>query len=579
MDGYILSIDQGTSGSKAHIFDHSGGVVSNSYHETTQYRPRQGWVEQDPQEIWQVTMRAVEEALQGARILPEDILALGISNQRCTTVAWNRVTGEAIGRAIVWQDRRSWDICERFSPSERAEMERRNGIGVFPNLSAGKMRWLMDNDRNIQRTAAKGELLFGTMDSWLVWKLSGGAAHVTDLSNASATGLLNADSLRYDDWILEKYGVPPEALPALRGSSEIYAHTRPEAFFGVSIPISACVGDQPAAAFAQACHSPGAVKSSYGTGSFMIRSTGERHLAARNGIISPVLWSIGDSVSYGLEGFADVSGEVLHWLRDGLGIIHDAGEADGLALQVPDSGGVYFVPAFVGLAPPHQCQSARGTVFGLNFDTKKQHIARAALESMAYQTRDSLENIEGSYDFRAGSLRADGGGAKSDFLMQFQADILGFAVERPTIVEASSQGAAYLAGLAIGYWQSIEETAANWRLDTRFEPRITDSRREALYGGWLRAVEYAGQWGRDRSTRSRKGGPDRRLELLSPREREVLRLYASGKSVRDISSLLYTSVKTVEKQRHDGMKKLGVDNLASAVHACIDIGLIDERHN
>ncbi len=575
MDGYILSIDQGTGGTKAHIFDHGGAVVANSYYPTTQYRPHQGWVEQDPEEIWQRTMQAIREALKGARILLEDIKALGISNQRCTTVAWNKTSGEAIGRAIVWQDRRSWDTCEGFSPADRAETERRNGIGIFPNLSSGKMRWLLDNDRNVQRTAAKGDLLFGTIDSWLVWKLSGGAAHVTDLSNASATGLLNIGSLGYDDWILAKFGVPRECLPDLRSTSEVYACTDPAAFFGVAVPIAACVGDQPAAAFAQACHSPGTMKNTYGTGAFMIRSTGRQHVPSRGGVIAPVLWSLAGQVCYGLEGYADVSGEVLRWLRDGLGIMAEASEADGLAMQVPDTGGVYLVPALVGLAAPHQNPKARGTIFGINFGTDRHHIARAALEAMAYQTRDSLQNIESAWESKVEFLRADGGGARSDFLMQFQADILGIPVERPAIVEASSQGAAYLAGLAVGYWESVEETASNWRLDTRFEPRIPESRREDLYSGWLRAIEYAGLWGDGVPTPPKKPAIDPRLESLSPREREVLRLFASGKSVREISALLFTSVKTVEKQRHDGMRKLGVDNLAKTVRACIDLGLVD----
>ena len=577
MDGFILSIDQGTSGTKVHLFDRSGEARSYSYRETIQYHPQQGWVEQDPQEIWQRTLQASEEAISDARILPEDVLSIGISNQRCTTVVWNKVTGEAIGRAIVWQDRRSWETCERFSAADRAEVGRRNGIGLYPNLSAGKLRWLLDEDRSVQRAADRKELLFGTIDTWLVWKLSGGAAHVTDLSNASTTGLLNIDSLEYDGWILDKFGIPRDILPELRSSSETYALTDPEAFFGVSIPISACIGDQPAAAFAQTCHSPGTIKNTYGTGAFMIKPTGRNHLGTRNGVIAPVLWSLGEEVTYGLEGFADVCGEVLRWLKDGLGIMREIREADGLAMQVPDTGGVYFVPSMVGLAAPHDNPNARGTIFGLNFDTMKQHVVRAALESMAYQTRDSLESIEAVLGAKAEFLRVDGGSARSDFLLQFQADILGIPVERPKIIEASSQGAAYLAGLAIGYWGSMAEIAANWRLDTRFEPRIPESRREELYEGWLQAIDYAGRWGAKTATAESKLPLDQRLESLSPREREVLKFYASGKSMREVSALLFTSIKTVEKQRHDAMRKLGVDNLANAVRTCIELGLLADR--
>ncbi len=576
MDGLILSIDQGTSGSKIHLFDRSGAVTANSYRETTQYQPQQGWVEQDPEEIWRKALQATEEAIKGARILPEDILAIGISNQRCTTVVWSKATGEAIGRAIVWQDRRSWEICERFSPGDRAEIGRRNGIGLYPNLSAGKLRWLLDNDRSVQRAADRGDLLFGTIDAWLVWRLSGGAAHVTDLSNASTTGLLNIDTLDYDPWILDKFGIPRSILPGLRDSSETYAYTDPEAFFGVSIPIAACIGDQPAAAFAQTCHSPGTIKNTYGTGSFTILPTGSRHLETRSGVISPVLWSLQGKATFGLEGFADVCGQILRWLRDGLGVMAEINEADGLAMQVADTGGVYFVPSMVGLAAPHQNPNARGTIFGLNFSTTKHHVVRAALESMAYQTRDSLENLEAASGAKAGFLRVDGGSARSDFLLQFQADILGIPVERPRIIEASSQGAAYLAGLAIGYWASLEEIASNWRLDTRFEPRIPESRREELYEGWLQAIDYAGRWGVKAPAGESKLSLDQRLESLSPREREVLRHYASGKSMREVSALLFTSIKTVEKQRHDAMRKLGVDNLASAVRTCIELGLLED---
>lgn len=578
MDGYILAVDQGTSGSKAHIFGHDGAVLACSFRETAQFHPEQGWAEQDPGDIWRKTSLAIEDALGKARILPEDILAIGISNQRCTTVAWNRVTGEAIGRAIGWQDRRGWNALAPLPARDMEELERRNGFGMMPNLSIGKLRWLLDNDRSVQRAAVRGELLFGTIDSWLVWKLSGGEAHVTDLSNASTTGLLNIDSLGYDDWIIGKFGIPREALPGIRSSSEVYARTDPAAFFGASIPISACIGDQPAAAFAQGCRPDGAIKNSYGTGAFMIRSTGPKRIPARPGTIAPVLWSIGGDLSFGLEGYADVSGEVLGWLHDGLGIMEEASEADGLAMCVPDTGGVYFVPAMVGLPAPRPSPNARGTIFGINFGTTRHHIVRAALESIAYQTRDSLWNIEAACGRGAESLRVDGGGAQSDFLMQFQADILGIPVERPTIVEASSLGAAYLAGLAVGYWASVDEAVSHWRLDTRFEPRISAERREELYGGWLRAVEYAGLWGAAAGATGPGPRPrGARVDTLSPREREVMALYSSGMPMREIAAALCTSVKTVEKQRHDAMRKLGAANLVNAVRICIEEGIVEGR--
>ncbi len=574
MAGFILSIDQGTSGSKANIFDRSGAVIAGSFREVVQYYPRQGWVEQDPEEIWSTTIQAVANAIKDARISPEDIISVGISNQRCTTVLWNKRSGDAIGRAIIWQDRRTQAICDRFSTADAAEMEKRNGVGLFPNCSSTKIRWLLEEDGMVQKTLARRELLFGTIDSWLIWKLTGGAVHVTDHSNASATGLLNSATMDYDEWILGKFGIPREILPELRSSSEVYAHTHPDAFFGASVPISGCAGDQPAAAFGQACFKPGMVKNTYGTGSFMILCTGSKRFRPEGGVIAPSLWTIAGETTHGIEGFADVSGEVVRWLRDGLGILHDVNEADGLAMQVHDTGGVYFVPALVGLGSTHRSPNARGTIFGINLGTSKNHITRAALESMAYQTRDAFERVSNAFGASPDSLRVDGGGAQSDFLMQFQSDILGIPVERPATIETSSQGAAYLAGLAVGFWQSIDEIATNWRLETRFEPRISGSKRDDLYAGWLRAIEYTEAWGNDASSPAAKRLIEERLERLSPREREVARQFAGGKPMREIAASLCTSVKTVEKQRHDAMVKLGVDNLMGLVKTCIELGLV-----
>jgi glycerol kinase len=577
MDGYVLSIDQSTSAAKAHIIDRSGRSIAGSACAVVQHLPREGWVEQDPEDIWEKTIVAIKDALAAARILPEDIRAIGIANQQCTTVVWRKGTGQAIGLAIGWQDRRTQEICERYSAREKSEIGAINGCGVFPNLSLTKLRWLLEHDRAVQKAMVHDDLLFGTVDTWLIWRLSGGAAHVTDHSNASVTGMLNAASLKWERRILEKFSIPQTILPELKRTSEVLAYTDPRIFFGARIPISACVGDQAAAAFGQILFEPGAMKNTYGTGAFLVRSTGGIHLPSKSNVVTPVLWSRGDTVTYGLEGFADVSGEVVQWLKSSLDFVDDVSEVDGLAMQVPDSGGVYFVPAMVGMRMPIFSPKARGTIFGLNLGSTKQHITRAALESMAYQTRDSLESMEAAYGFSATSLRVDGGSAQSDFLLQFQADILGIPVERPTEIEASTMGAAYLSGLAVGYWDSLEEVAANWRLDMRFEPRISQSRREELYSGWLEAVDLASRWRGGHPVAERTLGPDKLLEALSPREVEVMKLVSSGWSMRDISTRFHTNIKTVEKQRRDAMEKLGADNLASAIRICLDNGLVQER--
>jgi glycerol kinase len=581
LKGYILSIDQGTTGSKAIIFNHSGDIVSYSFHEVTQHCLHPGWVEQDANEIWLKTMQAISDALIDARISPDDIRAIGISNQRCTTVLWNKTTSEPIGRAIVWQDRRSQQICDRLSAKDKAEFEKRTGVIAVPNFSVTKIQWLMEQDRAVQKAIVSGDVLFGTIDSWLIWKLSGGNTHVTDFSNASTAGLLNIQTLTYDDWVLDKFGIPPKILPALKSSSEVYAYTRAPVFGETKIPISGCAGDQAAAVFAQACLKPGMIKNTYGTGSFLILNTGNQRYSPNSpmgGIFTPILWTIDGMTTYGLEGFADVSGAVIHWLKEGLEIIQDVSEVDGLAMQVPDTHGVYFIPAFLGLGSPHYFPKARGTILGINLKTTKNHITRAALESMAYQTRDSFECIERACGRKLSLLRVDGGGAKSDFLMQFQADILGIPVERPVVIESSSQGAAYLAGLAVGYWQSLGEIDANWKLDTRFEPRISASKREELYGGWLQAIESVKFWGTGKSS-EKLTSQDNRMNHLSSREREVISYTAAGKSAREIASILFLSVKTVEKQRRDAMRKLGVDNLAELLRICLEMGLISSSKN
>ena len=580
MDGHILSIDQGTSGSKAIIFDKSGNIAASAFQKVTQHYPHPGWVEQDTNEIWSKTLQAIADSIKNARILPEDIRAIGISNQRATTVLWNKVTGEPLGRAIIWQDRRTQQICDQVEPGDQQIFEQKTGLSLVPNASCTKLKWLLEEDRTVQKALSRGELLFGTIDSWLIWKFSGGGVHITDYSNASTTGMLNIHSLMYDDWTLEKFGIPKEILPGLRSSSEVYATTDPQEFFGARVPISGCAGDQAAAAFGQACFKPGMIKNTFGTGSFMVLNTGKEHVSASGGIISPVLWKIKGETTYGLEGFADVSGAVLQWLQDGLELFRNAHDADGLAMQVPDTQGVYFVPALVGLGAPHHSPNARGTIFGIHPGTNKNHITRAAIEAMAYQTRDSLECIERSSGMDYHTLRVDGGGAKSDFLLQFQSDILGIPVERPVITETSSQGAAYLAGLAIGFWQSIDEIESKWQLDTRFEPRISAVKREDLYAGWKKAIDSAKNWGDDQAlslpSQGGKHHSSAALDALSPREREVITHYSSGKSMREIASMLFTSQKTVEKQRRDAMRKLGAANFASLIRICLEQGLIED---
>jgi glycerol kinase len=494
MAKYILGIDQGTTGTKAVVFDQKANIIATAYSEFTQYFPQPGWVEHDANEIWTVSMRVVAEAFKNGNISPNDIAAIGITNQRETTTFWNKNTGEPVGRSIVWQDRRTLPICEALIAKDQAGIEDRTGMIIVPNDAATKIRWLLDNDPAIRKGVEAGELIFGTIDTWMIWKLSGGAAHVTDYSNPSVTLLLNARSLDYDEWILNELAIPRHILPRLCSSSEIYAYTDPKVFFGARVPISGDAGDQQAAAFGQACIKPGMAKNTYGTGSFMILNTGEKYIPPVGGLFSPVLWTIKGQTHYGFEGMADVSGAAIQWLRDGLGIIHESSEAEVLAEQVPDNQGVYFVPAFVGLGAPHLDSYARGSMFGITRGTTKQHIARAALEAMAYQVRDSFEIMKRESGLELNMLRVDGGGAKSDFLMQFQADILGIPVERPVITETTVLGAAYLAGLAVGYWQSTEEIAVNWKVERHFDPRLSDDQREDLYAGWQKAIQRAAGW-------------------------------------------------------------------------------------
>ncbi len=497
MARYMLSIHQRTSGTKVVVFDRKANIVAAAYDAITRHSPQPGWVEQDANEIWSVSMRAVAEAFKNGRISPEDIDAIGITNQRDTTVFWNRHTGEPVGRAIVWQDLRTLPICEQLIAKDQAGIEQRTGMIIVPDDTATRVRWLMDNDSVVQRGIARGELVCGTIDSWLIWKLSGGAAHVTDHSNASMTLLLNAGTLTYDEGMLAELAIPRAILPEVRRSSEIYAYTAPEAFFGVRTPIAVAAGDQQIAVLGQACLQPGTLKNTYSTGSFMILHTGSRYIPPSSGLFSPVLWTIDDDVVYGLEGKADMSGDAIQWLQDGLGIIHEIGEAEGLASQVSDTQGVFFVPSLGRLGASRTDSYARSALIGITRSTTRHHVVRAALEALVYQTRDFYEMIKQVSGCEPQALRADGPGAASDFLLQFQADILGIPVERPVITDTAALGAAYLAGLAVGYWQSTDEIAANWRIDCRFWPRISEDRRQELYHGWKKTIRRAAEWLKD----------------------------------------------------------------------------------
>ncbi len=489
MSTYILAIHQRTGGTRAMLLDRKANPVASAFGEITQFFPQHGWVEHDANEIWEVSRRVVAEALQNGRISPEQIDAIGVTNQRDTTVFWDKRTGQPVGRAIAWQDQRTLPLCEQLIAQDKDGIEARTGMVIVPDVTAAKIRWLLDNDRAIQKGVARGELLCGTIDSWLIWKLSGGAAHVTDHSNAAVTLLLNANSLTYDDALLGALSIPRDILPELRQSSEIYATTDPAAFFGVRVPIAGAAGDQQIAALGQACLTAGTAKNTYSSGSFMILNTGSRYLPPANGLFSPVLWTIGENVVYGLEGKADVAGDALHWLRDGLGVIRELSEVEGLASQVSDTQGVYFVPPLGGPDVMGGGGYARGAIMGIARGVTRHHIARAALEAMAYQTRDFFEEIKHrAPDLTPEVLRADGRVAKSDFLLQFQADILGIPVERPVMTNTAAVGAAYLAGLAVGFWSSIDEVAASWRREVRFEPRLPLDRREEWYDGWRRAV-------------------------------------------------------------------------------------------
>lgn len=488
----ILALDQGTTSSRAILFDRAGGIIAVAQKEFPQIFPKPGWVEHDPRDIWATQAGVAAEALQKGGLEAADVAAIGITNQRETTVAWDRATGEPICNAIVWQDRRTAAICDRLRAKKLDRMIRRKtGLVIDAYFSATKLQWILQNVKGARNRARAGELAFGTVDSWLVWNLTGGKVHVTDASNASRTMLYDIAAGDWDDELLALFGVPRSMLPEVRSSSEVYGATK---LFGGSIPIAGIAGDQQAALFGQACTKPGMVKNTYGTGCFMLMNTGTRPIASRNNLLTTVAWRIGARTEYALEGSIFIAGAVVQWLRDGLEIIRSSPDVEALAASVPDTGGVYLVPAFAGLGAPHWDPHARGTIVGLTRGTTKAHIARAALEGIALQVMDVLKAMEADAGIKLKELRVDGGACANDLLMQLQADLMKVPVVRPRVAETTALGAAYLAGIAVGYWEGQAEIARQWQADRRFKPTMKPAARNRIASGWTKALSRARHW-------------------------------------------------------------------------------------
>lgn len=487
---FILSLDQGTTSSRAILFDQEGNIKGVSQREFKQYFPQPGWVEHNANEIWGSVLAVMADLFGTTGIDPEQVAAIGITNQRETTVVWDKKSGEPIYNALVWQSRQTADICQELIESGYDQLVReKTGLLIDPYFSGTKVKWILDNVEGAREKAEKGELLFGTIDSWIIWKLTGGSAHVTDYTNASRTLMYNIHQLKWDEELLDMLGVPQAMLPEVRSSSEVYAKTVPYHFFGKEVPIAGAAGDQHAALFGQACFEKGMAKNTYGTGCFMLMHTGEKAVTSKNGLLTTIAWGVDGKVEYALEGSIFVAGAAIQWLRDGLRMFKEAKESEGYAKGVESTGGVYMVPAFVGLGAPYWDSDVRGAIFGLTRGTEKEHLIRATLESLAYQTRDVLTAMENDSHIQLQELRVDGGAVANDFLMQFQADILGVPVERPQILETTALGAAYLAGLAVGYWKDKSEILTNRIVEQRFEAQMDEKTKETLYAGWKKAVK------------------------------------------------------------------------------------------
>jgi glycerol kinase len=493
-DKYILALDQGTTSSRAIIFDHSGGVVGQHNREFPQLFPQPGWVEHDPEDIWTSQVEAALEVMRETGLTAGNIAAIGITNQRETTLVWDRNTGEPVYNAIVWQDRRTAGLCD--SLKERGwtdKIRAKTGLVIDPYFSGTKLRWILDNVPGAASRAAAGDLLFGTVDTFLIWRLTEGEVYCTDYANASRTMLFNIHDLRWDDEILAELNIPAAMLPEVVPNSQVYGQAA-RSFLGGKILISGAAGDQQAATFGQACYSEGMAKNTYGTGCFMLMNTGTAPVASRHNLLTTVGWGVNGEVTYCLEGSVFSAGAAVQYLRDSLRIIDTAAQSEELAVSVESSGGVFFVPAFVGMGAPYWDAYARGAILGLTRGSGRAEIVRATLEAVAYQTRDLLEAMSADSGARLTELRVDGGMVANNFLMQFQADILGVPVVRPVVTETTALGAAYLAGLAVGYWQDTNEIAHNWAVDRVYTPRLDEARRDELYAGWKRAVERALQW-------------------------------------------------------------------------------------
>lgn len=492
---YVLALDQGTTSSRSILFDETSNIVAVAQKEFTQIFPKPGWVEHNANEIWSTQIGTMAEVVANAGIDPSEIAAIGITNQRETTVVWEKATGKPVYNAIVWQSRQTMGICDDIKAKGLADTFRqKTGLVVDAYFSGTKVKWILDNVEGARAKAEAGELLFGTIDTWLIWKLSGGKVHVTDYSNASRTLMYNIRDLKWDDELLEILTVPKSMLPEVRPSSEVYGLTAPAVFQGAEIPIAGAAGDQQAALFGQTCFRPGMAKNTYGTGCFMLMNTGSELYTSKNGLLTTIAWGIEGKVEYALEGSIFVAGSAVQWLRDGLKAIEAAQDSEYYAGKVADAEGVYVVPAFVGLGAPYWDMKARGAILGLTRGTTKGHIIRATLDSMAYQTKDVLGAMEADSGIKLQALKVDGGAVANNLLMQFQSDILGVPVDRPVVTETTALGAAYLAGLAVGVWANKEDLIQNWQLNRRFEPTMGADERAKLYAGWQKAVKRSMDW-------------------------------------------------------------------------------------
>lgn len=492
MEKLILTLDQGTTSSRAILFNKSGKIISLAQKEFTQIYPKPGWVEHDPMEIWSTQASVITEAILKENFKAENIAAIGITNQRETTVVWDKATGLPVYNAIVWQDRRTAEQCDLLKQKKWDIMIRdKTGLIVDAYFSATKIQWILNNVQGAKEKAEQGKLAFGTIDSWLIWNLTEGQLHITDVSNASRTMIFNINTLSWDEELLDLFDIPKMMLPEVRSSSEIYGQTSGK-LLGTKVPLAGIAGDQQASLFGQICNKPGMVKNTYGTGCFMLMNIGNKPILSKNNLITTIAWKIGNEVQYALEGSIFIAGAVVQWLRDELKIISSASEIEDMASKVPDSGGVVMVPAFAGLGAPHWNQYARGTIFGITRGTNSNHICRAALESIAFQVMEVLKAMESDSGIRIKELRVDGGATQNNLLLQFQADILKTDVVRPNVTEVTAIGAAYLAGLAVGYWNNIEEIQQQWQVNKRFEPRSEN--RDDLISNWYRAIQAVKAW-------------------------------------------------------------------------------------